>query len=82
MLCYMNIDRCIQIEIIHCRDNRLFAIESTYSLSDFREIIFLRKAIKCLFLRIENICDNIVATNNIYFLVVHLLSAYRVAVGL
>ena len=69
MLCYMNIDRGAQIEIIRCRNNCFLTVASAYRLRNFRELIFLRKAIKSLFWEVENVCDNLVAKNNIYFLV-------------
>nr|DAW39859.1 MAG TPA: hypothetical protein [Caudoviricetes sp.] len=77
MLRYVNINRGIQIEIIRCRDNCFLTVASTYSLINFREIIFLRKTVESLFRGIENICDNLVTKNNIYILFVHILALNR-----
>lgn len=79
MLRHMNINRGAQIEIILCRNNCLLTVASAYRLRNFREIIFLRKAIESLFRGIENVCDNLVAKNNIYILVVHIFPLDRVA---
>ena len=71
----MNIDRSAQIEIIRCRNNCLLTVTSAYRLKNFRELIFLRKAIKSLFRGIENVCNSLAVKNNIYILFVHVLVA-------
>nr|DAF96714.1 MAG TPA: hypothetical protein [Siphoviridae sp. ctfrT39]DAG03936.1 MAG TPA: hypothetical protein [Siphoviridae sp. ct0vA12] len=75
MLRYVNINRGVQIEIIRCRNNCFLTVTSAYRLRNFCELIFLRKAIESLFWGVENVCDNLITKNYIYFLVVHILVA-------